>query len=126
MYENDPWGRIGCIQSLMFRAARLVVDSGLHYKRWSREQGIRYMVETLGDQESSITTEVERYAVWPGQASSYKVGHTEWVRLREEARAELGDRFDIRSFHDTTLASGGMPLDVLKQVVATWVAGRKV
>ena len=126
VYANDPWGRLGYLQSLLFRATRLVVDSGLHHKKWSREDGIKYMVETLGDQESSVTTEVERYAVWPGQASSYKVGHTEWVRLREEAKAELGDRFDIRSFHDTALASGGMPLDVLKQVVATWVAGRKV
>ena len=125
VYAEDPWGRLGYLQSLLFRATRLVVDSGLHHKKWSREDGIKYMVETLGDQESSVTSEVERYAVWPGQASSYKVGHTEWVRLREEARAELGDRFDIRSFHDTALASGGMPLDVLKTVVGTWVANRK-
>lgn len=125
MYENDPWGRIGCIQSLMFRAARLVVDSGLHYKRWSREEGIRYMVDTLGDQESSITTEVERYAVWPGQASSYKVGHTTWVRLREEAKATLGDRFDIKGFHDTGLDAGGVPLTVLERVIGDWVASRR-
>jgi uncharacterized protein (DUF885 family) len=125
MYENDPWGRIGCIQSLMFRAARLVVDSGLHHKRWSREEGIRYMVETLGDQESSIATEVERYAVWPGQASSYKVGHTTWVRLREEARATLGDRFDIKGFHDTGLDAGGVPLTVLERVIGDWVASRR-
>jgi uncharacterized protein (DUF885 family) len=126
MYENDPWGRIGCIQSLMFRAARLVVDSGLHHKRWSREQGIRYMVETLGDQESSIATEVERYAVWPGQASSYKVGHTTWVRLREQAKATLGDRFDIKGFHDTGLDAGGVPLTVLERVIGDWVASRRV
>ncbi len=125
MYENDPWGRIGCLQSLMFRAARLVVDSGLHHKRWSREQGIRYMVETLGDQESSIATEVERYAVWPGQASSYKVGHTTWVRLREEAKATLGDRFDIKGFHDTGLDAGGVPLTVLERVIGDWVASRR-
>ena len=125
MYENDPWGQIGSIQSLMFRAARLVVDSGLHYKRWSREQGIRYMVETLGDQESSITTEVERYAVWPGQASSYKVGHTTWVRLREQAKATLGDRFDIKGFHDTGLDAGGVPLTVLERVIGDWVASRR-
>lgn len=125
MYENDPWGEIGCIQSLMFRAARLVVDSGLHYKRWSREQGIRYMVETLGDQESSIATEVERYAVWPGQASSYKVGHTTWVRLREEAKATLGDRFDIKGFHDAGLDAGGVPLTVLERVIGDWVASRR-
>ena len=125
VYENDPWGRLGYLQSLLFRATRLVVDSGLHHNRWSREQAIQYMVATLGDQESSVTTEVERYCVWPGQASSYKVGHTEWVRLREQAKAQLGDRFDIKSFHDTALASGGMPLEVLKTVVEDWVAARQ-
>lgn len=125
VYANDPWGRLGYLQSLLFRATRLVVDSGLHHNRWSREQAIQYMVATLGDQESSVTTEVERYCVWPGQASSYKVGHTEWVRLREDAKAQLGDRFDIKSFHDTALASGGMPLEVLKTVVGAWVESRK-
>ncbi len=126
VYANDPWGRLGYLQSLLFRATRLVVDLGLHHNRWSREQAIRYMVDTLGDKETTVTTEVERYCVWPGQASSYKVGHTEWVRLREEARAQLGDRFDIRSFHDTALASGGMPLEVLKTVVGEWVASQQV
>ncbi|EGF95553.1 Bacterial protein of uncharacterised function (DUF885) [Brevundimonas diminuta] len=119
-YENDPFGQIGYLQSLMFRAARLVVDSGLHHKRWSREQGIRYMVDTLGDQESSIATEVERYCVWPGQASSYKVGHTTWVRLREDAKKRLGDRFDIKGFHDTGLNLGGVPLTVLERTMNAW------
>jgi len=119
-YENDPFGQIGYLQSLMFRAARLVVDSGLHHKRWSREQGIRYMVDTLGDQESSIATEVERYCVWPGQASSYKVGHTTWVRLREDAKKRLGDRFDIKGFHDTGLNLGGVPLTVLERTLNAW------
>lgn len=121
-YEDDAWGRIGYLQSLMFRAARLVVDSGLHAKRWSREQGIRYMVDTLGDQESAVTTEVERYCVWPGQASSYKVGHTKWVELREDARRDLGDKFDIRAFHDTGLNAGGVPLTVLERVIGDWKA----
>lgn len=125
MYENDPLGRLGYLQSFMFRAARLVVDTGLHHKRWSREQGIRYMVEALGDQESSVTTEVERYCVWPGQATSYKVGQTRWLQLRERARQQLGDRFDIKSFHDTALAAGGMPLAALERVVDDWVASRR-
>lgn len=125
VYADDPWGQLGYLQSLLFRAVRLVVDSGLHHKRWSREQAIRYMVDTLGDQESSVTTEVERYCVWPGQASSYKIGHTEWVRLREEARATLGDRFDLRDFHDTALASGSMPLAALRSVVGDWVESRR-
>jgi uncharacterized protein (DUF885 family) len=125
VYDNDPLGRVGYLQSFMFRAARLVVDTGLHHKRWSREQGIRYMVEALGDQESSVATEVERYAVWPGQATSYKVGQTRWVQLREDARRRLGADFDIRSFHDTTLAAGAMPLDVLARVVDDWVTERQ-
>ncbi len=124
VYEDDAWGKIGYLQSLMFRAARLVVDSGLHHKRWSREQGIRYMVETLGDQESAVATEVERYSVWPGQASSYKVGHTEWVRLREASKAALGDRFDIKAFHDTGMNTGGVPLTVLEKVMTDWTAAQ--
>ncbi|WEK57204.1 MAG: DUF885 family protein [Candidatus Brevundimonas phytovorans] len=120
LYENDPFGQVGYLQSLMFRAARLVVDSGLHHKRWSREQGIRYMVDTLGDQESSVATEVERYCVWPGQASSYKVGHTTWVRLREDAKKRLGGRFDIKGFHDTGLNLGGVPLTVLERTMTAW------
>ena len=123
-YEGDPLGQVGCLQSLMFRAARLVVDTGIHSKRWSREQGIRYMVETLGDQESASTSEVERYCGWPGQACAYKVGHNEWVRLREKARAALGDRFDLREFHDVALAGGGAPLTVLERVVDDWTARR--
>ncbi len=125
VYADDPFGKLGYLQSFMFRAARLVVDTGLHHKRWSREQAIRYMVDTLGDQESSIATEVERYCVWPGQATSYKVGQTRWLRLREDARAALGDRFDIKGFHDTALAAGAMPLAVLERVVENWVAGRR-
>ena len=125
VYENDPFGQIGYLQSFMFRAVRLVVDSGLHSERWSREQAIRYMVETLGDQESSVTTEVERYCVWPGQASSYKVGQTVWSRVRAESMAALGDRFDIKGFHDTALATGGVPLTVLERVVRDWTAARQ-
>jgi uncharacterized protein (DUF885 family) len=125
VYESDPFGRLGYLQSFMFRAARLVVDTGLHHKRWSREQGIRYMVDALGDQESAIATEVERYAVWPGQATSYKVGQTRWVQIREDARRRLGSAFDIRGFHDTALAAGAMPLDVLARVVDDWVVERQ-
>ena len=120
VYENDPFGQIGYLQSLMFRATRLVVDSGLHHKRWSREQGIRYMVDVLGDQESSVATEVERYCVWPGQASSYKVGHTTWVKLREEAKQRLGSRFDIKGFHDRGLELGGVPLTVMERELRAW------
>jgi uncharacterized protein (DUF885 family) len=125
IYENDPFGKIGYLQSYMFRAARLVVDSGLHHKRWTREQGVDYMVKALGDQPSAVTTEVERYCCWPGQATSYKVGQTKWLQLRERARQALGARFDIRGFHDMALAAGTVPLAVLETLVDEWVAKRK-
>lgn len=124
VYANDPFGELGYLQSLLFRASRLVADTGLHHKHWSREQAIRYMVETGGDEESSIVSEVERYCVWPGQACSYKIGHTEWVRLRETARRALGDRFDIRAFHDAALGVGGVPIETLRTVTADWVKSR--
>ena len=120
IYADDPLGEIGYLQSLMFRAARLVVDTGLHHKRWSREQGIRYMVDTLGDQESSVATEVERYCVWPGQACSYKVGHNVWAKTRDAARARLGSRFDIKGFHDSALAMGAVPMAVLEREMGQW------
>ncbi|VDC49475.1 DUF885 domain-containing protein [Brevundimonas mediterranea] len=122
VYADDRFGELGYLQSLLFRASRLVADTGLHHKRWSREQAIRYMVDTGGDEESAIATEIDRYCVWPGQACSYKVGHAEWVRLREKAKSSLGDRFDIKGFHDTALATGGVPLSVLERIVDSWVA----
>ena len=87
MYENDPFGRIGYLQAQLYRAARLVLDTGLHLKRWSREQSIRYYMDVVGDHESVATTEVERYCVWPGQACTYMLGKLAWERLREEAKA---------------------------------------
>ncbi|HEV2081879.1 MAG TPA: DUF885 family protein [Brevundimonas sp.] len=124
-YEDDALGRIGYLQSLMFRSARLVVDTGIHSKGWSREQGIQYMMEAYGDGEGAATSEVERYCAWPGQACTYKVGHNEWVRLRKKARAELGARFDVRGFHDAALETGGVPLTVLERVVDEWIASRR-
>jgi uncharacterized protein (DUF885 family) len=120
MYDDDPLGHVGQLHDSMFRAVRLVVDSGLHAERWSREQAVKYYVDTLGDQEASAITEVERYCVWPGQACSYMVGKLTWLRLRDQARAALGARFDIRSFHDAGLLSGPTPLDVLGGVIRDW------
>lgn len=122
VYNNDPYGRLGYLQSYMFRAARLVVDTGLHHMRWSRERAIRYMDEALGMAEASSVTEVERYCVWPGQATSYMVGQARWVSIREKARAALGERFDIRAFHDTALAAGAMPVSVLETMIDRWIA----
>ena len=124
MYENDPLGHIGQLHDSMFRAVRLVVDSGIHDQRWSREQAVKYYVDTLGDQEASAITEVERYCVWPGQACSYMVGKLTWLRLREMARKTMGPRFDIRKFHDAGLLSGATPLDVLGNVITDYAHGK--
>jgi uncharacterized protein (DUF885 family) len=126
LYANDPLGRLGLLQSLLFRAARCVVDTGLHAKGWSRERAIDYMVETTGENRSAMTTEVERYCTWPGQATSYKVGHTRWLELRARAQQRLGAKFDIRDFHDVGLTAAPMPLSVLEQVYDEWLKGRAV
>ncbi len=120
VYEGDDLGRLGYLASLLFRASRLVVDSGLHHKRWSREQGIRYMVDTLGDAESTVTREVERYCVQPGQACGYMLGHQVWTRSRDKARRRLGARFDIKAFHDAGLLTGALPLAVLEAHLDGW------
>jgi uncharacterized protein (DUF885 family) len=120
MYDDDPLGHIGQLHDSMFRAVRLVVDSGLHDQRWTREQAVKYYVETLGDQDASAITEVERYCVWPGQACSYMVGKLTWLRLRDMARKTMGPRFDIHKFHDAGLLSGATPLDVLAQVMTDY------
>jgi uncharacterized protein (DUF885 family) len=122
LYQGDPWGEIGYLHDALYRAVRLVVDTGLHAERWSREQAIRYMTEQLGEPEGPHVTEVERYCVWPGQACSYMIGKLTWLRLREQAKAALGSRFDIRKFHDAGLLAGAMPLDVLRLAIANWVA----
>ncbi len=125
MYETDPVGRIGFLHDALFRAVRLVVDSGMHGFKWSREKAVKYYVDNLGDQEASAITEIERYCVWPGQACSYMVGKLTWLRLRAKARAALGDRFDIRKFHDAALLNGAMPLKVLETVIDNYIAQTK-
>ncbi|MCR5872764.1 DUF885 family protein [Phenylobacterium sp. J426] len=115
-YEGDPLGKLGFLQSLQFRAVRVVVDTGMHAKRWSRAQATDYMVAKTGFVRTRAQREIDRYAIWPGQACSYKIGHTEWVRLRDEAKARAGSRFDLKTFHDV-LRRGAMPLVVLEQVV---------
>jgi uncharacterized protein (DUF885 family) len=125
LYADDPLGRIGYLHDALFRAVRLVVDTGLHDLRWSREKAVAYFVDHLGDQDSSAITEVERYCVEPGQACSYMVGKLTWLRLRERARAALGPRFDIRQFHDAALLNGAMPLAVLETVIEAYIAKAK-
>jgi uncharacterized protein (DUF885 family) len=116
LYEGDPLGRAGMLQSFLFRAARLVVDSGMHAKRWSRERATDYLIKTTGIARGRSQGEIDRYTVWPGQATSYKVGHIMWDRLRSEAKAALGPKFDLRRFHDVLLV-GAMPLTMLEKVI---------
>ncbi|MFP5449365.1 MAG: DUF885 domain-containing protein [Alphaproteobacteria bacterium] len=125
VYEDNPLAEVGYLQAALFRAARLVVDTGIHAKRWSREQAIETMSSIDGSPISSSTTEIERYAVWPGQACSYMVGKLVWLRLREKARTQLGDRFDLRAFHDAGLLSGAVPLTVLEAVIDNHIAARR-
>ncbi|MGE0597404.1 MAG: DUF885 family protein, partial [Hyphomonadaceae bacterium] len=122
VYAENPLGRLGYLQSMTFRASRLVVDTGMHHKRWSREQAIDSMEEATGDQRSSITTEIERYCVWPGQACSYMVGKLVILRLRDEARQSMGARFSMAGFHDTILTNGSVPLSVLESNIRSWSA----
>jgi uncharacterized protein (DUF885 family) len=122
VYGDDPLGQAGFWQSLLFRAARLVVDTGIHSKHWSREQATQYMVDTTGYARGRSQREVERYCGWPGQACSYKVGHTVWMRVRGDAKRRLGPKFDLRAYHDAALLSGAMPMTVLEQHMSDWVA----
>jgi len=121
-YADNPLGRLGYLQSATFRASRLVCDTGLHSKRWTREQAIQSMMEATGDQESAVVTEIERYCVQPGQACAYMIGRQEINRLRREATAAQGDRFDRKAFHDTLMVNGAAPLNVLETIVRNWTA----
>ena len=122
MYESDPWGRIGYMHDALLRAARMVMDTGIHSQGWSREKAIQYFIENQGDPDSSAVAEVERYCVWPGQACSYMVGKLEWLRLRQMAKDRMGARFDIRKFHDAGLLPGGTPLKVLDRIIGDYAA----
>jgi uncharacterized protein (DUF885 family) len=114
VYADDPFGRIGYLHDALLRAVRLVIDSGVHHKRWSRERAVAYFADTLGDPPAMAVSEVERYCVWPGQACSYMAGKISWLRARDAAKARLGAAFDIRRFHDAGLTAGSMPLTVLE------------
>ncbi|NQD38818.1 DUF885 domain-containing protein [Permianibacter sp. IMCC34836] len=124
-FQNDPFDNLGRLQAELFRAVRLVVDTGMHAKRWTREQAIDYMIANTGMADSDVTAEIERYIVMPGQACAYKVGMIEILKLREEAKAKLGSKFDIREFHSVVLKNGAMPLFLLRKVVEEWVAGQQ-
>ena len=121
-YSSDPIGQVGYLQALAFRACRLVVDTGIHAKRWTREQGVRFFVEVNGSNPMEVASEVDRYCSWPGQACGYKVGHSEINRQRERATASIGSKFDVKAFNDTLVLGGNVPLDVLAKNVDQYVA----
>jgi uncharacterized protein (DUF885 family) len=121
LYDDDPLGDLGRLQAEMFRAVRLVVDTGIHAKRWSREEAIDYMLAKTGMTEDEVTREIERYSVWPGQATGYKTGQLAILELREAAEVALGESFDIRQFHELLLMNGAMPLALLKDQVTAWI-----
>jgi uncharacterized protein (DUF885 family) len=121
VYDDDPVGRLGYLQSIAFRACRLMVDTGLHVKRWTREQAIRWFASTNGSGLQEVTSEVDRYCAWPGQACGYKVGHSEINRLRGRAQQALGARFDFRQFNDAVVKTGGVPMVVLAREIDAFI-----
>ncbi|MFT4927531.1 MAG: hypothetical protein ACI8WB_003642 [Phenylobacterium sp.] len=125
MYEDDPWGDLGRLQAELYRAARLVVDTGLHHKRWSRKKTTDYFSETTGTIRSAAEGAINRYMAWPGQALGYKLGMLKLVELRAWAKAELGDKFDIKVFHDVVLLAGSRPLPILEDDIKRWIKGYK-
>ncbi|MET0321757.1 MAG: DUF885 family protein, partial [Duganella sp.] len=125
LYAKDPFSQIGYLQAQQFRACRLVVDTGIHGMKWSREQAIRFLVENTGRGEAAMTSEIDRYSVSPGQACGYKVGHNEILRQRERARAALGARFELAAFNDALVQSCGVPLTVLPTVIDRYIGAVK-
>ena len=124
-FYQDPYSDYGRLQDEMLRAIRLVVDTGLHSKNWTREQVVQFFHDHSAIDEVEVQTETDRYIVWPGQALGYKIGQLKILELRERAKKELGDKFDIREFHDEVLGAGALPLDVLEQRIDDWIAAEK-
>jgi uncharacterized protein (DUF885 family) len=124
-FYQDPYSMYGHVQDDLLRAIRLVVDTGFHYKHWSRQQVVDYFHANSGIDEPEVQSETDRYIAWPGQALGYKIGQLKIIELRERARKELGDKFNIRNFHDEVLAGGAVPLDILELRISAWIAGQK-
>ena len=118
---KDLYDELGVLQSEMFRANRLVVDTGIHFKKWSREKAMDYMKKTTGMSDTQVRVEIERYIVWPGQALSYKIGMLKILELREKAKEKMGQNFNIKSFHSIILDQGIVPLFILEEIVKEWI-----
>jgi uncharacterized protein (DUF885 family) len=120
-YENDPFGNLGRLQAEMFRAVRLVVDTGIHYKKWTREEAIEYMISNTGMTTGEVVTEIERYIVMPGQACAYKIGMMKILELRGKAKSKLGNQFKLKEFHNVVLKNGAVPLDILEEIINDYI-----
>jgi uncharacterized protein (DUF885 family) len=125
-FYQDPYSDYGRLEADMWRAIRLVVDTGVHSQHWSRQQMVDYFHEHSAIDETTIQSEVDRYIAWPSQALAYKIGQMKILELRERAKTALGDKFDLRAFHDQVLDSGALPLDVLSDRIDAWIAGQKM
>jgi uncharacterized protein (DUF885 family) len=123
-FYQDPYSEYGRLENEMWRSVRLVVDTGVHYKRWSRQQMVDFFRQHTAMDEPNIQSEVDRYIAWPGQALAYKLGQMKIVELRQRARDSLGDKFDLRAFHDAVLADGPLPLEVLETRINAWISSQ--
>ncbi len=124
-FYKDPYSKYGQLSYEMWRSIRLVVDTGMHTKGWTRQQAIDYFMANMPKSKLETEVEVDRYITWPGQALAYKVGQLKFRSLREKARADLGEKFDLREFHDEVLRHGSLPMDVLEKVVGEWIDAKK-
>ena len=124
-FYKDPYQRFGTLNDEMLRAMRLVVDTGIHSKGWTRDQAIQYMLENSGESKTDATAEVERYIAIPSQAVAYKIGSLTIQRLRKKAEDALGSKFDVREFHDQVLNTGALPLSVLEEKIDRWIAAKR-
>ena len=124
-FYQDPLSDYGRLTDELLRADRLVLDTGVHYKRWTRQQMVDFFHAHSSEDEPGVQAETDRYVTWPGQALAYKMGELKILELRTRAKKELGDKFDIRAFHDEILGGGALPLDVLETRVNAWIAAVK-
>jgi uncharacterized protein (DUF885 family) len=124
-FYQDPYSDYGRLENDVWRAIRLVVDTGVHSQHWTRQQMVDYFHEHSAIDETNIQAEVDRYVAWPSQALAYKVGQMKILELRARARQELGDKFDIRAFHDEVIGAGALPLDLLEARIDAWIAEQK-